>query len=100
MRDFLFETISEVVDSRNKLANQALELLEPECDDIIQSKRWDKQTIERLLDRLLDFCFDERMLHLYRTLCRHYYQIDAEATVGYVNAYREMWDEGKSESFI
>ena len=43
----------------------------------------------------LDFCFDERMLYLYRKLCRYYYHIDAEATVGYVNAYRDMWDERK-----
>lgn len=92
MSDLLIETISEVVNSRNKLTNQAIEILEPECNEIFQSKCHDKQTIERLLDKLLDFCFDERILHLYRKLCRYYYQIDAEATVGYVNAYRDMWD--------
>lgn len=96
MSDSLFETISKVVDSRKKLTNQALEILEPECNDIIQYKCCNKQTIERLLDRLLDFCFDDRILHLYRKLCRYYYHIDAEATVGYVNAYREMWDDEKN----
>lgn len=96
MRDFLFETLSEVIDARKKLANQALDILGPECNDIIQSRCCDKQIIERLLDKLLDFCFDERILHLYRKLCRYYYHIDAEATVGYVNVYRDMWDDEKN----
>jgi hypothetical protein len=29
---------------------------------------------------------------LYRRLCRHYWQFNPEATVSYINAYREMWD--------
>jgi len=33
------------------------------------------------------------MLVLYRKLCRYDFDIDLEATVSYVNAYREMWDE-------
>ena len=94
MNEFLFKSISKVVDSRKKLANQALELLEPECDNIIRLNCSDSQTIERLLDELLDFCFDEKILNVYRKLCRYYYNIDAAATAQYVNAYREMWDEG------
>lgn len=51
---------------------------------------------ERLLDRLLDFCFDDRVLFLYRKLCRYYFHLDAEATVGYVYAYKELWDDEKN----
>jgi hypothetical protein len=32
-------------------------------------------------------------LSLYKKLCRYYFAIDPEATVSYVNAYREMWDQ-------
>jgi hypothetical protein len=39
------------------------------------------------------------MLGLYKKLCRHYYQIDPQAVLFYVNAYREMWgEEGKRQS--
>lgn len=93
MSELLFESISKFVDSRKKLANQALECLEPECDNVMQSNCCDEQKIERLLDCLLDFCFDEKILYLYRKLCRYYYEIDVAATVQYVNYYREMWDE-------
>jgi len=31
-------------------------------------------------------------LTLFKSLCRHYYDIDPSAAAGYVNAYREMWD--------
>ncbi len=50
--------------------------------------------IEESLDRLLDYCFDGRILPLYRKLCRYYYQIDQAAAVEYVNAYRNMWECG------
>ncbi len=45
---------------------------------------------------MLDFCFDDKMLLLYKKLCRYYYDINPEATVSYVYAYREMWDEQES----
>lgn len=30
---------------------------------------------------------------LFKALCRHYWTLDPQATAGYVNAYREMWDD-------
>ena len=46
---------------------------------------------------MLDFCFDDAVLVLYKKLCRYYYDIDPEATVSYVNAYRDMWDKKESD---
>ncbi|WP_273225280.1 hypothetical protein [Geosporobacter ferrireducens] len=90
--DILSREIMEMVETRNILASRALEYFEPEVHEIIESRCCDKQKIEELLDRLLDYCFNEQILLLYRKLCRYYYQIDPAATVGYVNAYRDMWD--------
>ena len=45
---------------------------------------------------MLDFCFDEQVLQLYRRLCQYLHGLDANAAISYVNAYREMWvEEGK-----
>lgn len=90
--DILSKEIMEMLETRNTLANRALECLEPEVHEIVGSRCCNKQKIEELLDRLLDYCFNEQILFLYRKLCRYYNQIDPAATVGYVNAYRDMWD--------
>jgi hypothetical protein len=42
---------------------------------------------------LLDFCFDEQMLTLYRKLCRHLFSFDPKTALDYVEAYRERWDD-------
>ena len=44
------------------------------------------------LRRLLDFCGHGLILRLYRSLCRHYWDIDPAATARYVRFYRDMWD--------
>ena len=38
------------------------------------------------------FCYDEKILLLYKKLCRYYWDIDPYATAFYINLYREMWD--------
>ena len=48
----------------------------------------DSKRIEYLLDGLLDFCFDPRIVNLFKRLCRYYYQIDSTATGAYVKVYR------------
>ena len=53
--------------------------------------------IERCLGGVLDFCFDDQMLVLYKKLCRYYFDIDPEAAVSYVYAYRDMWGEQKPD---
>ena len=58
----------------------------------------DKQLIEKALDHLLDVALDKTVLELFKSLCRHYYFINAETTVFYVNSYREMWDENSFDT--
>jgi hypothetical protein len=43
---------------------------------------------------MLGFCFDELMLRWYKKLCRYYFEIAPDATGSYVNAYRDIWDDG------
>lgn len=96
MEDQLDENILN--DFKN-LAKQISELNEqayysyfPLVEELISSKRKDSNEIEHLLDRILDIACTDKGLLLYKRLCRYYWGIDKEATVDYVNAYREMWD--------
>lgn len=91
--DNLVQSIGELARGRQKLARVAAKQYSTEVEAILKAQSRDSRRIERCLDGMLDFCFDDDMLLLYRKLCRYYFAIDPEATVSYVQAYREMWDE-------
>jgi hypothetical protein len=94
-KDNLVQRISELAEEAQKLARVAEIEYSAEVDAIVQAQSRDSRRIERVLDGMLDFCFDDGMLTLYKRLCRYYFDIDPKATVSYVHAYREMWDEQK-----
>jgi hypothetical protein len=96
MNDSL-ETIKNLAATCDRLTRKAELLYAEAVNAVIEGQSRDSRSIERLLDGLLDFCFDAAILLLYRKLCRYYFGIDPNATVGYVNAYREMWDSEESE---
>ena len=74
------------------LFRQAVPIAKAEVDSIIQSGEQGTQRIEHQLDHMLGLCCDPDMLVVFKRLCRYYYGIDPVAAVGYVQAYREMWD--------
>jgi hypothetical protein len=84
--------IFALVESTIDLARRAVEEYAPAVDSIIHSRSRDVWHIEHTLDGLLDFCFDDEALVLYKKLCRHYFDTDAAATASYINDYRELWD--------
>jgi hypothetical protein len=89
------KTLSQIKDlakAISTLNEQAYSLYLPIVEDLIKSQSKDSHQIEHLLDRLLDFASTDKGLGLYKMLCRYYWQINPQATVYYVNAYREMWD--------
>jgi hypothetical protein len=75
------------------LQTQAIAVYTPEVEYLIQSKCKDCNQIEHLLDGLLDFAGNDKILALYRKLCRYYYFINPEATTDYIRYYREAYDE-------
>jgi hypothetical protein len=102
-KDNLVHCIGKLAKLTQKLARVAEQQYLAEVEAILKSKSGDSGRIERCLDGMLDFCFDDVMPALYKKLCRHYFDIDPKATVFYVSAYREMWDEqksGKSEDLL
>ena len=88
----LLNDIEPIVEKLNSLAKESLEIFNVVVDDIITSNCKDEKHIELTLDRLLDFCFDEKVLILYKKLCRYYLTINQKATEDYINFYREMYD--------
>ena len=87
-----FSDINAIVGQFSNLANEALRVYKPIVNEIIEKKNRDENHIQRTLDYLLDFCFDEKMLTLHRRLCRYYWDINPQATANYIDYYREMYD--------
>lgn len=92
----LVQHIGELAEGVQNLARDAEQQYSAEVEAILRTQNGDSHLIERCLDGMLDFCFDDEMLMLYKKLCRYYYDIDPDATVSYVNFYREMWDSKDS----
>jgi hypothetical protein len=89
----LVSDIQALLESRNQLAKQAFVQYQPIVEKYINDNCTDSNQIAYTLDFMLDFCFDEQMMLLYRRLCRHLFSFDTETTVFYINAYRKIWDE-------
>ena len=87
-----FSDIKAIVKQFSNLANEALKVYTPIVNEIIEKQNRDENHIQRTLDYLLDFCFDEKLLTLYRRLCRYYWNINPQATANYIDYYREMYD--------
>ena len=80
-----------------RLAKQTRQQYSLEVDAVVREQSQSRKRIEHLLDGMLDFCFDDEMLALYRKLCRYYFSIAPEATVSYIYAYRDLWDNEQIE---
>ena len=91
--DDLVQAIGAIVEKRKRLARQVEPQYTYEVKSIIDFQIRDENRIQRLLDFMLEFCFDDRILTLYRQLCRYYFELNPRATASYIDAYREMWDE-------
>lgn len=87
-----FESIRALAASLNEFHRQMAAACAPSVHSIIQRRSRDQQSIEQLLDRLLDCACIPEGLALFRSLCRCYFTLNPAATAHYLGAYREMWD--------
>ena len=93
----LVEAVRPLAEQISALYDEAARRYEPEVDAIVRGGCRDAKRIEHTLDGLLDFGDDERILHLYKRLCRHYWTLDKVATAEYVMLYRDHWDSAATE---
>ncbi|RPI71740.1 MAG: hypothetical protein EHM45_23145 [Desulfobacteraceae bacterium] len=97
MKNDLVLRVGKLAQSVQELSRIALPQYAVEVEAILKAQSRDSRRIEKCFDAMLDFCFDDKMLVLYKRLCCYYYDIDPETTAFYVHAYREMWDESPEQ---
>ncbi len=61
-------------------------------DRIIAEKASEKE-VEHLLDYMFDVCHDDRMLNLFKKVCRRYYSLYPEMIVSEILAYKEWYED-------
>lgn len=88
-----FNEITSLIKNFHSIAKNSLDELSEIVDDIILSYSKDEKHIEHTLDRLLDICFDDEVLLVYKKLCRYYYKLNPEATIDYIKFYHDLYDE-------
>ena len=89
------ENISRMVEQIVQLYQKVYEAYLPLVEDVC-SRTVSEDELSYLLDYLLDFACDEKMLGLYKKVCRRYLYVYPDCIKFYIEAYREMWGEENS----
>jgi hypothetical protein len=94
----LMDDLSAVMAPLQRLHQQAVKAHALTVQDILRNGSVDTRLIEHTLDHLLDHACIPQGLALFKSLCRHYWQFNPQATAYYIKAYREMWDSDDQET--
>ena len=91
MDENIYQIREQIVQLHQKAYQVYLPLLEDACSKIVS-----EDELSHLLDYLLDFACDEKMLGLYKKVCIRYLYVYPDCIKFYIEAYREMWGEETS----
>ena len=95
----LAEGIGVLAGQIQGLAKQALYQYTPIAEDIIAGRITGENEIESHLDSMLNLCYDDAVLALYKRILRSLFYKYPELVNYYAYAYRDLWDsEEKDES--
>ena len=88
-----YQIAEQIVQLHQKAYAVYLPLVEDVCNRTVS-----EDELSRLLDYLLDFACDEKILRLYKRVCRKYLDVYPDCIKFYIEAYREMWEDEDSYS--
>lgn len=92
----LLEDIKDIVDAFSGLYDMAYVAYLPLVEDIC-SRDASEHEVEHLFDYLLDFAREDRMLALYKRVCRRYFRQYPSMIADHVYMWRDMYDEDYEE---
>ena len=91
------ESTYQIAEKISKLYQEAYGVYLPLVEDVC-SRTISEDELSHLLDYLLDFACDEKILGLYKWVCRKYLDVYPGCIRNYIEAYREMWEDEDSYS--
>ena len=88
----IFRIAEPIVQIHQNIYEIYLPLVEDVC-----SRTASEDELSHSLDYLLDFACDEKILELYKMVCRRYLYVYPRCIKYYIEAYREMWEDESKE---
>lgn len=89
--DEMVKGLEPLIQSMKALNNEAVAAYAPLVDDIC-SRHATLKEVEHLLDYMLGFAGDDRMLLLFKRVCRAYWESYPENIAWYIMEYRKLYD--------
>ncbi len=89
--DKLLQNISVLVERLKDLHNDAVLAYTPQVQNLCAKKATENE-VGWMLDLLFSFAGDERILKLYKQVCRAYWQIYPETIAFYIMEWRKEYD--------
>ena len=86
------ERIYQIAERIVEIYQKAYEVYLPLVEDVC-SRTVSEAELSHLLDYLLDFACDEKILGLYKKVCRKYLYVYPRCIKFYIEAYWEMWED-------
>ena len=86
------ESTYQIAEKISKLYQEAYGVYLPLVEDVC-SRKVSEDELSHILDCLLDFAWDEKILGLYNKACRRYLYVYPRCIKFYIEAYREMWED-------
>lgn len=94
--DTALNKVKVLLEDRSRLAEIAVSLYEPTVANVCLRFRGSEnvcdEEVSRLLDALLGFCFDERAVVLFKTVCRVAFPTKSRLVADYIRYYKEEWE--------
>ncbi len=91
MDERIYQIAEQIIEIHQKAHEVYLPLVEEVCSRIVSEAE-----LSHLLEYLLDFACDEKILGLYKRVCRRYLYVYPSCIKFYIEAYWDMWeDEGE-----
>ena len=81
-----------IVERIQDISELSYNYYKPLVDSIIVEKASEKE-VEHLLDYMLDVCNDDRMLNLFKKVCRRYHALYPEMIASEILVYKEWYEE-------
>ena len=86
------ESIYQFAEKISKLYQEAYDAYLPMVEDVC-SREVSENELSHLLDYLLDFTCDEKILGLHKKVCRRYLYVYPKCIKFYIEAHQEMWED-------
>ena len=92
-----FAAIGEIVQEISRLTDTAYQQYSRLVEQVLSGRITEEREIERIMDGLVDFGDDPRLLELYKTLCRHIYYKHPALVKGHIALFRLQFEETEDE---